>query len=365
MMRFAFSFVSALLFLLTPLPFYASENSRTYTFAELVQKEKGTVVNIRSSSVSRQGGGPLKDFYQMPDDRLKPEIKESSLGTGFVIDRSGLILTNYHVIAPPPHNQVAQEITVQTADGHELSARLIGKDEKIDVALLRIKKEGILTSAVLGDSDQLEVGEWVIAIGNPFGLEETITVGVVSGMGRTLGAGPYDNFIQTDASINPGNSGGPLFNIRGEVVGMNAAINTAGHGIGFAIPINMIRKILPALEKEGKVTRGWLGVMIQELTPDLAKAFHLRDDQGALVSDVMRESPAERGGVMRGDVIVSFDGKLIGRMHELPSVVAETPVGKTVPLHLIREGAPVDLRVKILELKETPPLEGRNEKKDE
>jgi serine protease Do len=184
-------------------------------------------------------------------------------------------------------------------------------------------------------------------------------------MGRTLGAGPYDNFIQTDAAINPGNSGGPLFNIRGEVIGMNAAINASGHGIGFAIPINMIRKILPALQKEGKVTRGWLGVMIQELTADLAKAFQLKDDQGALVSEVMRDSPAERGGVLRGDVIVSFDRKKIGRMHELPAIVAETPVGKIVPVHLIREGAPIELNVKILELKEEPSREQGSEKRNE
>lgn len=329
----------------------AEEAPQSYSFSELVRKEKASVVNIRSPKIAKEGGGPLKDFFRQYE-RLKPEIKESSLGTGFIIDPSGLVLTNYHVIAPPPRNRVAEEIRISLSDHRELPARLLGKDQKLDVALLQIEGKGPFSPVALGDSDRIDVGEWVMAIGNPFGLEQTITVGVVSGMGRTLGAGPYDNFIQTDAAINSGNSGGPLLNLRGEVIGINAAINASGQGIGFAIPINMIKKILVVLEKEGKVTRGWLGVMIQELTRDLAKAFKLKEDRGALVSEVMAGSPAEEAGVVRGDVIVAFDGKKIGEMHELPALVAETPIGKTVSLHLVRDGAPMELKVKILKLKE-------------
>lgn len=335
----------------SPFPLFAEESPRTFTFSELVKREKNAVVHIRSSRIAKEGGGPLKDFLRH-GDRLKPEVKEGSLGTGFLIHPSGLILTNYHVIAPPPRNRVAEEITIRLTDRREFPARVLGKDQKIDVALLQIEGSAPFPAVSLGDSDLLEIGEWVMAIGNPFGLEESITVGVVSGMGRALGAGPYDNFIQTDAAINPGNSGGPLYNIRGQVIGINAAVNSSGQGIGFAIPINMVKKILTSLEKEGKVTRGWLGVMIQELTVDLAKAFNLEDDQGALVSEVMKSSPAEAAGVVRGDVIIQFDGKKVGQMHELPALVAETPVGKTVLLRLIRDGAPIELKVKILQLKE-------------
>ncbi|HLG21750.1 MAG TPA: trypsin-like peptidase domain-containing protein [Candidatus Manganitrophaceae bacterium] len=333
----------------------AEEPPRNYTFSELVRKERTAVVNIRSLKLGREGGGPLKDFFQMNEERFKQEARDGSLGSGFIIASSGLILTNYHVVAPPPGNRLAEEIVARTADMKEYPARVIGKDEKTDVALLQIEGEGRFQAALLGDSDRLEVGEWVMAIGNPFGLEETVTVGVVSGIGRALGAGPYDNFVQTDAAIHPGNSGGPLFNIRGEVVGMNAAINPSGQGIGFAIPINMVKKMLASLVRDGRVTRGWLGVMIQELTADLAKAFKLKDDQGALVSDVMKKSPAERAGVARGDVIISFDGKKIGRMRELPALVAETTVGKTVPVQIIREGGLLYLKVKIVELKEEAP----------
>ena len=343
-------FFSLLIFsLIHTAPLFAEDVAQSYSFSELVRKEKASVVNIRSVRVAKEGGGPLKDFFR--GDRLNG-IKESSLGTGFIIHPSGLILTNYHVIAPPPRNHVADEITVFLSDHRELSVKVLGIDQKIDVALLQIEGKGPFSPVSLGDSDQIDIGEWVVAIGNPFGLEETVTVGVVSGVGRTLGAGPYDNFIQTDAAINPGNSGGPLFNLRGEVIGINAAINAAGQGIGFAIPINMIKKILNVLEKEGRVTRGWLGVMIQELTRDLAKAFKLKEDRGALVSEVMKESPAEAAGVLRGDVIMAFDGKKIGQMHELPALVAETPVGKTVLLDLIRDGVPMALKVKILKLKE-------------
>ncbi|MFQ5780251.1 MAG: S1C family serine protease [Nitrospiria bacterium] len=330
---------------------YAEEAKRAYTFSELAKKGKMLVVNIRSAEVAREGGGPLKDFFRL-GDHLKAELKDGSLGTGFIIDPAGLVLTAYHVIAPQPRNRVAKEITVRLPDGRELPADVIGKDRKLDVALLRIEEGEGFHAAVLGDSAGLEIGEWVMTVGNAFGIEEAVTVGVVSGTGRVLGAGPYDHFIQTDAAIHAGNSGGPLLNIYGEVIGMNAAVSASGQGIGFATPINMIKKILTSLEKDGKVTRGWLGVMIQSLTRDLARAFQLKDDSGALVSEVMKKSPAEEAGVLRGDVIMKFDGKPVGKMHDLPSLVAETPVGKAVSLDLIRDGAPLTLRVKISLLKE-------------
>lgn len=328
----------------------AEEPARNYTFAELVKRERPAIVSIRSSRLAKEGGGPLKDFFSLPGDRLKPEVREGSLGTGFLIDPSGLVLTNYHVIAPSSHP--AEGILIRTADQREFPARIVGKDPKIDVALLQVEAGAPFFAVTLGNSDQLEIGEWVVALGNPFGLEQTVTVGVVSGIGRALGTGPYDNFIQTDAAINLGNSGGPLLNIRGEVIGINTALNASTQGIGFAIPINMVRKILPALQNDGTVTRGWLGVMIQQLTTDLAKAFKLKDDQGALVSEVMKESPAEQAGVLRGDVIVEYDGKKVSQMHELPTLVAETPVGKTVLMRVIRDGAPFQVKVKIRRLKD-------------
>jgi serine protease Do len=205
----------------------------------------------------------------------------------------------------------------------------------------------------LGDADQAEVGEWVMAIGNPFGLEQTVTVGIVSAKGRVIGSGPYDDYIQTDASINPGNSGGPLFNLRGEVIGINTAANPSSLGIGFAIPINQVKNVIGQLESEGKVTRGWLGVMIQEFTRDLAKSFGLRKGEGALVSDVFEDSPAAFAGIKKGDVIVEFNGKKIGHMMELPVAVANTTIGKQVPLKILRDGKEQNMVVKISEMKES------------
>jgi serine protease Do len=332
-------------------PLQAEETSRSYTFSALAEIGNRSIVNIRSSEVAEEGGGPLKNFFRL-GDYLKDEIKAGSLGTGFIIDPEGLILTNYHVVSPKPWNRIVGGLSVRLSDGRELPVRVIGTDEKLNVALLQIEGNRPFPSAILGDSERLEIGEWVMAVGNPFGIETSVTVGVVSGTGRVLGAGPYDHFIQTDAGIHAGNSGGPLLNLRGKVVGMNAAVRSSAQGIGFATPINMLKKILLPLEKEGKVTRGWLGVMIQSLTRDLARAFQLKDARGALVSQVMKESPAEQAGVLRGDVIMRFDGKEVGKMHDLPSLVAETPVGKMVPLDLVRRGTLLELRVKIRRLEE-------------
>ncbi|MFQ5588511.1 MAG: S1C family serine protease [Nitrospiria bacterium] len=345
--RLIFPLLLALFYLVIIVgPLRAEEAPRTYSFQELVAIERRTVVNIRSEEVARNGGGPLKDYFRL-GKHLSDKVKNGSLGTGFIIDSTGLVLTNYHVVTPPPRYQEARGIRVRLFDGREFPAKVIGRDKKTDVALLRIENGGRLFAVTLGDSEGIDIGEWVMAIGNAFGIEESVSVGVVSGTGRVLGAGPYDQFIQTDAVIHAGNTGGPLYNIRGEVIGMNTTVSVTGYGIGFAIPINVIKNMLSMLENDGQVTRGWLGVMIQTLTPDLARVFKLDDKRGALVSEVMPKSPAKDAGLQRGDVILTFDGKTVNKMRDLPTLVAETPVGKTVSIDLVREGQRMEMDVTV------------------
>jgi serine protease Do len=293
---------------------------------------------------------PFRDFFGDEFfERFFGDIPQDSLGSGFIIDDEGYILTNNHVI------EKADKIKVLLSDEEELDAEVVGGDPKTDIALIKIEPPKPLQPVKMGDSDTLEVGEWVIAIGNPFGLGHTVTAGIVSAKGRVIGAGPYDDFIQTDASINQGNSGGPLINMKGEVVGINAAIisQTGGSvGIGFAIPINMAKEILSQLKDTGRVTRGWLGVMIQPVTPELAKQFGLEKAEGALVSQVMDDSPAEKAGIEREDIIIEFDQKKIHKMRELPRIVANTPVGKQVEVKVIRQGKEKQLKVVVDELKE-------------
>jgi len=279
---------------------------------------------------------------------MPKDFKQRNLGSGFVIDKKGFILTNNHVV------EKADEITVKLADGKSFLANIVGRDPKTDLALIRIESDQELTPLPLGDSENLEVGDWVIAMGNPFGLDNTVTAGIVSAKYRHIGAGPYENFIQTDASINPGNSGGPLLNTRGEVIGINTVIfsQTGGSiGIGFAIPINMAKEILEQL-RTGRVIRGWLGVMIQKVTPELKAKLGLEEESGALVADVSSGGPAEKAGIQRGDVIVFFNGKKINEMNELPYLVASTPIGKTVPVKVIRKGKEKTVEIKVGELKE-------------
>jgi serine protease Do len=327
------------------------------SFVELVKREKPAVVNISTSqTVVGDQSPPDKDQPQgAPFGNLPKAFRTQSLGSGFIIRKTGLILTNYHVI------EKADRILVRLYDEKEFEAKIIGLDEKTDVALIQIDSGSELPAVHLGDSDRLEVGEWVVAIGNPFGLEQTVTVGVVSAKGRVIGSGPYDDYIQTDASINPGNSGGPLFNARGEVVGINTAINTSGYGIGFAIPIKMVTQILPQLESEGRVTRGWLGVMVQEVTRELAHTFGLSKEGGALISDVLEESPAGEGGVRRGDIIIEFNGEPIAKAKELPALVAETAALKEVKVKLIRDGLEKTLSIKIGKLEEGSTPGGEKE----
>jgi serine protease Do len=334
------------------------------SFSKLVKKARPSVVNISTVKVIKgrglapmpfRGGrpfgpdDPFKDFFdRFFRDQIPKEHRQKSLGSGFIIDKDGFILTNNHVV------ENTDEIMVKLADEKEFPAKIIGRDPKTDLALIRIETDRPLKPLPLGDSDKLEVGDWVIAIGNPFGLGDTVTAGIVSAKYRHIGAGSYDNFIQTDASINPGNSGGPLLNTSGEVIGINSAIfsRTGGSiGIGFAIPINMARDLLPQLKK-GKVVRGWLGVMIQKITPELKDKLKLKDERGALVADVTSSGPADKAGIKRGDVIVSFDGKVIKQMKDLPYIVGTTPVNKTVLVEVIRKGQKKDFQIKLGELKE-------------
>lgn len=350
--------------LVGPLPVSQAQTSGVLpsapeSFAPLVKRTGPSVVNISTvKTIKAPGqmpsspfgpGDPFKDFFDRYfRDQMPRDYKQQALGTGFIIDKEGYILTNNHVV------EQSDDIKVKLANDKEFAAKIIGKDPKTDLALIKIDADQSLVPLSLGDSDDLEVGDWVVAIGNPFGLGNTVTTGIVSAKFRNIGAGSYDNFIQTDASINPGNSGGPLLNTAGEVIGINTLIysQSGGNiGIGFAIPINMAKKLLPQL-KEGKVVRGWLGVMIQEITSELKEKLGLKDDKGALVADVPAGGPADKAGIKRGDVIVSFDGKEIKTMKELPFLVASTPVGKTVFVEVIRDGKKIRLEVKIRELQE-------------
>jgi serine protease Do len=324
------------------------------SFADLAEAVGPTVVNVKITKVEKTQlpympqwedspfGEMFKRFFgDMP--RQPHRFRSHGAGSGVIIDGDGTILTNDHVV------DGAQEITVTLNDKREYKARLIGRDTKTDLAVIRVEGKGRFSAAKLGDSEALRVGEWVLAVGNPFGLTNTVTCGIVSAKGRIIGAGPYD-FIQTDAPINPGNSGGPLFNMSGEVVGIATAIISNGQGIGFAVPVNTAKALLPELIAKGSVTRGYLGVNIQNITDDLAASLSLKSKKGALVSDVVQGSPAEKAGVKRGDVIVACDRKEVTDSHELATLVATLPVGTQVPLRLIRDGKETTLSVKIATL---------------
>lgn len=328
-----------------------SQVSSLPSFADLANRVSPAVVNVKVTSVEKsefpdQLFGPDFPFpgLQLPVPQQPRQFRREGTGSGFIISKDGLILTNNHVV------DNAHIITVTLTNKDQYTAKVIGRDPKTDLAVLKIKPKESLPTVTLGNSDALRVGDWVMAIGNPFGLTNTVTTGIVSAKGRTIGAGPYDDFIQTDASINPGNSGGPLFNMAGDVVGINTAIfsQSGGNvGIGFAIPVNMVKALLPQLETKGTVTRGWLGVSVQPLTPELARSFGLDQAHGALVGDVMAQGPAQKAGIKRGDVIVSYDGKKLPDSAALPMLVASTPVGDTVPVEVIRNGKTVDVNVTV------------------
>ncbi len=316
--------------------------SRPSTFAAVARHATPAVVNVfttqrvRAPSFGSPFGenDPFDQFFRQFFPELPREREQKSLGSGVIIDRGGYILTNHHVVAH------ADEIQVKLSDTRSFPGKLVGSDPRTDVALVRIQGKD-LPQAEVGDSDDLQVGDWVLAIGNPFGLEETVTAGIVSAKERVIGSGPYDSFIQTDASINPGNSGGALVDVDGKVVGLNSAIYSRSGGsigIGFAIPINLANQIAEQLRANRRVVRGWLGVAMQDVTPELARTFGIKRDGGAIVSDLFPGGPAHRAGVRRGDVIVAFNGKVVKNSRELSRWAADLPVGSVVKVEVIRDG---------------------------
>jgi serine protease Do len=310
-------------------------------FVDLSARLSPAVVNISTDEADEPGeAGDVPGMEGPHRNPLEEGPQHSkSLGSGFIVSKDGYVLTNDHVVDHPA------KITVTLQDGTEYTAKLIGHDEKSDVALLKIVPKHDLPVAPLGNSDDVKVGQWVMAIGNPFGFDHSVTVGIVSAKGRFI-PDNYDDFIQTDASINPGNSGGPLINLRGEVIGMNSAIYTrtgSNMGIGFAIPVNMIKDELAQLRTSGKVVRGWLGVYVQQITPELAESLGLPDARGALVAEVLKNGPAKAAGVKRGDVIVALDGQPILNSHDLVLRVGETPLNHTSTLKIIRDKHTIDL----------------------
>ena len=329
------------------------------SFADLSEQLLPAVVNVSTTQTlqGRSGpelpqlppGSPFEEFFKEFFDRNMPQQqrKATSLGSGFIIDPAGYVVTNNHVI------QDAEEITVILQDDTQLPAELVGHDPKTDIAVLKVKSDRTLPALKFGNSDALRVGDWVLAIGNPFGLGGTVTAGIISARGRDINTGPYDDFLQTDASINRGNSGGPMFNLEGEVVGINTAIfspSGGSIGIGFAIPSAMAVPVVKQHIETGSVKRGWLGVHIQTVTDEIAETLGLKDARGALVASVIKDGPAESGKIRAGDVILQFDGKDVTQMRRLPRIVAETPVGETVDVVLWRDNKRISVKVKVGEL---------------
>ncbi len=329
-------------------PKQMEETSRA--FSEIVRAVSPAVVNISSTKVIKKQPTPFDEFfdflYPFPDGRGK-RWKEQSLGSGVIVSPDGYIVTNNHVV------EQADEIKVILIDKKSFKAKVVGSDPKTDIAIIKIDAKG-LPVLPWGDSERLQVGEFVLAIGNPFGLSHTVTMGIISAVGRAdVGITDYENFIQTDAAINPGNSGGPLVNIKGELIGINTAIfsKTGGYqGIGFTVPTNMVRIVMDQLIKQGKVTRGWLGITIQELTPEIAQKFGLKQSEGALVSDVAKGSPAHRAGMARGDIILEFNGKKVRDVATLRNMVAQSKVGSQVEIKVLRRDREITLKANIMEL---------------
>jgi serine protease Do len=382
-LRFAFATLLAAAALAAPLPApgqtrLPAPGAPAQGFADLAEKLLPAVVNISSTQTvkaerapqppgapgqPRRGpdtpqfppGSPYEEFFKEFFDRQgrapegQPPRRAQSLGSGFVIDPSGYVVTNNHVIAE------ADEIKVILHDNTQLGAKVVGRDPKVDLALLKVEPPKPLTAVRFGDSDRVRIGDWVLAIGNPFGLGGTVTVGILSARARDINAGPYDDFLQTDASINRGNSGGPLFNLAGEVIGINTAIYSPSGGsigIGFAVPASLARPVIEQLRDFGRTKRGWLGVNIQTVTDEIAESLGLDKARGALVARVTEKGPAEKGGVQSGDVITRFDGKEVTDMRRLPRLVAETPVGKSVKVEVWRKGRTQTLEMSLGELEE-------------
>jgi serine protease Do len=330
------------------------------SFADVAEKVTPAVVNISSTSTVTiprdlleqflgrdEGRERSESFKPSSDEKPNRKLKQQSLGSGIIIDKGGYIITNNHVV------DKAEDIKAKLADGREFKAKVIGRDAKTDLALIKISSPfENLPVLALGDSGAMRVGDWVLAVGNPYGLGHTVTQGIISATGRVIGAGPYDDFLQTDAPINPGNSGGPLVNLKGEVVGINIAIVASAQGLGFAIPSKLAKSVTTQLREKGRVVRGWVGVAIQAVTPEIAASFGLKEAAGALVSDVISGSPAEKGGLKQGDIITSYNGKQIKTPNDLSLAVADSPIGKEAKVDVIRNGKPMQLRVRVEELAE-------------
>jgi serine protease Do len=342
----------------------ATADSLQAAFVAVAERVRPAVVHIGTVQVARSRRppvppGPLgddpffKEFFDQFFGRSGPgspgEFRQPGLGSGVIVDRRGYVLTNFHVI------KGADAVTVRLSSKREYRGRIVGTDAKTDLAVIRFESDTEPAVAQLGNSDALRVGEWAIAIGNPFGLDQTVTVGVISAVGRAdVGIASYEDFIQTDASINPGNSGGPLVNLRGEVIGINTAIVATGQGIGFAIPANMAKRVVGQLIDRGRVMRGWLGVSLQPLTPELAQALGLGSTQGAIVARVQPGSPAAAAELKPNDVIVSFDGMPVDDYHHLQRLAAEAEVGRTVKLEVVRERRSRTVALKIAEAPDSP-----------
>jgi serine protease Do len=343
----------------------AQARSAPEGFADLVERLLPAVVNISTTQRTTEAKGPelpqfppgspfeefFKDFFERQRPN-QPRRRATSLGSGFIISADGYVVTNNHVI------EDAEEIRVILQDETELDAELIGRDPKTDLALLRVDTDDKLPTLRWGDSAKTRVGDWVVAIGNPFGLGGTVTAGIVSARARDINAGPYDDFIQTDASINRGNSGGPMFNLDGEIIGINTAIfspSGGSIGIGFAIPANLAKNVIHQLRTTGHTRRGWLGVRIQSVTDEIAESLGLGKPRGALVASVTEDSPAEDAGLKQGDVILAFDGKDVDEMRKLPRIVAETKIEESVDVVIWRKGGEEVVRVKVGELDESEP----------
>ena len=328
-------------------------------FVDVAQHVRPAVVHLGTIQKAKSRRGPnvpqgnddpfFRDFFNQffgsegPDSRS--EFRRPGLGSGVIIDKRGLVLTNFHVV------KGADEILIRLSDKREYRGQILGTDPKTDLAVVKFQPDHEITVASLGNSDALRVGEWAIAIGNPFGLDQTVTVGVISATGRSdVGIATYENFIQTDASINPGNSGGPLVNLKGQVIGVNTAIVAAGQGIGFAIPINMVKRVVDQLVDKGKVVRGWLGVALQPLSPDLAQSLGLAGTNGAVVGSTITGSPAAQAGLQQGDVIVAYDNTPVDDYRHVQRLVAETRVGKSVTLQIVRKKQKMDVAVTIAEV---------------
>jgi len=364
-------FPFALFFALTfSPPLSAEARNGPASFADMAEKLLPSVVNISTSQNIVVDFGDLpdfppgspfeeffKDFFEKHGKNLGDNTrkrKTTSLGSGFVIDPAGYIVTNYHVV------QNADSINVILQDDTNLSAKIVGKDKKTDLAVLKVESPKPLQAVSWGDSDKVRVGDWILAIGNPYGLGGTVTAGIISARARNIQSGPYDDYLQTDAPINRGNSGGPMFNMDGEVIGINTAIfspSGGSIGIGFAVPSSLAKSVVEQLKTGGHVKRGWIGVRIQTVTPEIADSIGIGKPRGALVSSVTADGPAAKAKIEAGDVIVTFDGKEVVEMRRLPRIVAETPVGKTVPVTVIRKGKEIVLQMTVGELSDKEEAE--------